>query len=185
MRLARAVSILGHPMLVMPLAACLATRNRHGDDATALPVLAAIAVLGLLVLAYSASRVRGGHWQHVDASAPDERHGLNVFLLGLFVLAATLAAWHTGHSPITVALLLAAAVILLALLTAPWCKLSLHVAFACFAIFVPGSLAAAGGMAILAVAVAWSRLQLGRHDRRDIVVGALAGMVAGILFQTF
>lgn len=183
-RLARAVSILGHPMLVMPLAAWLTTRNRHGDDATALPVLAAIAVLGLLVLAYSASRVRGGHWQHVDASAPGERRGLNVFLLGLFGLAAALAAWHSGHSPITVALLLAAAVILLALLTAPWCKLSLHVAFACFAIFVPGSLAAAAGMAILAVAVAWSRLALGRHERRDILVGALAGMVAGILFQT-
>src|SRR5690606_21515203 len=86
-RLARAVSILGHPMLVMPLAAWLETRNRHADDATALPVLAAIAVLGLLVLAYSASRVRGGHWQHVDASVPGERRGLNVFLLGLFVLA--------------------------------------------------------------------------------------------------
>ena len=45
-------------MLVMPLAAWLTTRNRHGDDATALPVLAAIAVLGLLVLATYAWRNR-------------------------------------------------------------------------------------------------------------------------------
>jgi len=184
-RLARAVSIFGHPMLVMPLAAWLAARNSRGDGSTTWLVLIAIVALGLVVLAYSASRVRGGHWQHVDASAPDERRGLNLFLLGVFVLAAALAAWHSGNSPITVALLLAAAVILLALLTAACCKLSLHVAFACFAIFVPGSFAAAAGIAILAIAVAWSRLVLGRHDRRDILVGALAGMVAGILFQTF
>ena len=34
------------------------------------------------------------------------------------------------------------------------------------------------------VALAGSRRVLGRHDRRDILVGALAGIVAGILFQT-
>lgn len=170
-------------MLVMPLAAWLAARAHHGDGPTTLAVLAGIVVLGLIVFSFSAMQVRAGRWQHVDASATSERRGLNIFLLGLFVAAAALAGWKLGHSPITVALLLAAAIILLALLVAPWCKLSLHVAFGCFAIFVPGSLLIGAGLAILVIVVAWSRLALGRHDLTDILVGMLAGSAAGVVFQ--
>lgn len=169
-------------MLVMPLAAWLAATVNGSDGSSTLVVLSGIVVLGLIVFSFSAIQVRGGRWQHVDASAATERRGLNVFLLGLFVAAAALAGWYFGHSPVTVALLVAAAIILLALLISPWCKLSLHVAFGCFAIFVPGSLALGAGFGVLVLAVAWSRLVLGRHDMADILAGMLAGVAAGIAF---
>ena len=184
LRIARLISILGHPMLVMPLAAWLATRAKGSDGPTTLILLSAIVGVGLIVFSFSVIQVRGGRWQHVDASATSERHALNVFLLGLFVATAALAAWYFGSSPATLAVLLAAAIILLALLISPWCKLSLHVAFGCFAMFVPGSLVAGVGLAGLVTAVAWSRLILGRHGRSDILAGTLAGIAAGVLFQT-
>lgn len=171
-------------MLVMPLAAWLAARASGSGGSSTLMVSAGIVVLGLVVLGYSAIRVRGGDWQHVDASGPIERRGLNIFLLGLFAGAGALAHWQVGYSPMTLALILSAAIILFALLAAGWCKLSLHVAFGSFATFVPGSLAAGSGLAVLVIAVAWSRLILGRHVLSDILAGALAGIVAGVLFQT-
>ena len=183
LRIARGVSILGHPMLVMPLVAWLAARANRGDGPSTLALLMGIVGIGLIVFAFSAMQVRAGRWQHVDASAESERRGLNIFLLGLFIVSAALAGWNFGHSPITVALLLAAAIILLALLVAPWCKLSLHVAFGCFAIFVPGSLLIGAGLAILVSVVAWSRLVLGRHNLTDILVGMLAGIAAGVVFH--
>lgn len=170
-------------MLVMPLAAWLAARANGSDGSSTLIVLAGIVVLGLIVLSFSAIQVRGGRWQHIDASATGERRGLNIFLLGLFVAVAALARWYFGHSPISIALLLAAAIIALALLISPWCKLSLHVAFGCFAIFVPDSLVIGAGLAILIIVVAWSRLILGRHTLADILVGMLAGIAAGVAFQ--
>lgn len=182
-RIARAISIFGHPMLVMPLAAWLAIRASGSDANTTLVVLSSIVVIGLIVLSFSAIQVRSGRWQHVDASVTTERRVLNAFLLGLFVVATMLAGWYFGHSPVTVALLLAAAIILFALVISPWCKLSLHVAFGCFAIFVPESLMIGLGFAIFVLAVAWSRLVLGRHNRADILVGMLAGIAAGITFQ--
>ncbi len=170
-------------MLVMPLAAWLAARTNGSDGSTTLIILANIGILGLIVFAFSALQVRCGRWQHVDASAASERRGLNIFLLGLFVAAAVLAGCYFSHSRVTVALLVAAAIILLALLISPWCKLSLHVAFGCFAIFVPGSPALGAGLAVIVLAVAWSRLVLDRHDLADILVGMLTGMAAGIAFQ--
>ena len=184
LRIARGISILGHPMLVMPLAAWLAARANGSDGSLTLIVLSSIVAIGLIVFAFSAMQVRAGRWQHVDASATAERRGLNVFLLGLFVATAALAGWKFGNSPITIALFLVTGIILLALLIAPWCKLSLHVAFGCFAIFVPGSLMIGAGLVLLVIAVAWSLLVLDRHDRSDILAGALAGIAAGIAFLT-
>lgn len=183
--LARAVSILGHPMLVMPVAAGLAARERGLDVQPTLAIMAGLASLGLLVLAYSVLRVSRGQWQHVDASAPAERGQLNRFLLGLFSLATAVALGLPAPTRLALAFALSAAIILLALSLGRWCKLSLHVAFIAFAALVPGDLAALAGFAVFGLAVAWSRLALGRHVWRDLAAGLLAGLGAGIVFQAF
>jgi hypothetical protein len=64
-------------------------------------------------------------------------------------------------------------------------KLSQHVAFDLFAaLAVLPSVGAAGAIAVLTGAVAWSRLKLGRHTRAEIGVGMVVGLVVGALFQT-
>jgi heme/copper-type cytochrome/quinol oxidase subunit 3 len=80
-------------------------------------------------------------------------------------------------------LLLTAAIVLVALLVAPWCKLSLHVACLAFAALLPGTTTGLLVFGGLGVAVAWSRLALARHDRRDLVVGLLVGLAAGWVFR--
>ena len=39
--------------------------------------------------------------------------------------------------------------------------------------------------AVLGLAVAWSRLTLGRHGWHDLGAGLLAGLAAGIVFHGF
>ena len=182
LRVARAVSILGHPMLVMPLAAWLAIRASDAALRTSVELVGGILLLGACVLAFSAAQVRRGRWMHVDASGEDERRSLNVFLLLLFAAGAIIAWLNQGVSPLCMALALAAAIILVALLISPICKLSLHVAFIAFAAFVPGTLAAGIGIGALGAGVAWSRLRLGRHVPVDLLAGLLAGTAAGIVF---
>jgi hypothetical protein len=183
-RVARIVSILGHPMLVMPLAAWLAIRSSDATVRAGATAIGAILLLGAIVLAFCAIQVRGGRWRHVDASGRHERRSLNLFLLCLFSAAAAVTWFFQGFSPLLLALILSAAIILLALLISPCCKLSLHVAFIAFAVFVPGTLVAGAGIAVFGLGVAWSRLRLGRHVRLDLVVGLLAGVAAGIVFLT-
>ena len=153
------------------------------DAAMTSGVLATIVGLGLCVFAFSALQVRRGRWQHVDASVRGERRSLNIFLLVVFVVAAVLVHSQSLAPALSLALLLAAAIILLALILSAWCKLSLHMAFAAFAVFVPDTLPVALGFAVLLVPIAWSRRVLGRHDWLDIAIGLLAGTAAGIVFQ--
>ena len=175
---ARLVSILGHPLLVLPLALLLpmATIDAAGTARAA----AGIAVCAALVLGWSWWRVRRGHWRHVDASNVHERRSLNVFLLPLFVLGALLASPQPGLS---LRLALAAAIIAVALLATRWCKLSLHAAFAVYAALLLGAWQPAAGVAMLlfAIAITASRLALARHGMRDVVAGSVVGGLAGLL----
>ena len=184
--IARTVSILGHPLVVMPVAV-LALMVLQGDGRHAGWALAGLASFGALIMLFSRHQVRRGRWQHVDASGKAERGSLNRFLLALLVVA-TLACLLGGASPpLTLGLGLSAAMLVVAMATARWCKLSLHLAFATFAALLLASLSWWAGMAALlfAAAVAWSRLHLQRHVPRDLFAGACTGLLAGLAFLHF
>src|SRR3546814_12938217 len=80
-------------------------------------------------MGYSRWQVRRQRWRHVDASGRGERRSLNRFLLLLFAVA-TLATWAWASREFALGLALSALLVAAAMLSARWCKLSLHVAFA-------------------------------------------------------
>ncbi|MEP6907778.1 MAG: hypothetical protein ABI858_07345 [Pseudoxanthomonas sp.] len=184
---ARAVSILGHPMLVLPFAALALTLSR-GQTRTALGMALGFATFAAMVMAYSTWQVKRGHWSHVDASNAGERHSLNRFLL-VSLLASTALAATFGHSrELVLGLGLSAAMVAIAMLTARWWKLSLHMAFVVFASCLLW-FAASWWVGLIALAfaalVAWSRLALQRHVPRDVVAGMATGAWAGVVFAAF
>ena len=135
-------------------------------------------------MGYSAWQVRRGRWAHVDASARHERGHLNRFLFVALAAGAALVAWHGTQPVVALGMAMSAAMILAAMASARWCKLSLHMAFAVFAAWLLRELGTIWTLAALlfAVAVAWSRLALRRHEPRDLVAGAIAGTLAGAAF---
>ena len=181
--LARALSIFGHPMLVLPMAV-LAIALAQGDARTAAWSAAGFGAFAALVMGYSWWQVRLGRWNHVDASATHERSALNRFLLVALTTGAILVARQGSQPLFALGLALSGAMILVAMLTARWCKLSLHLAFIVFAACLLGKLGIGWMLAALlfASAVGWSRLALQRHTQHDLVAGAVAGALAGLAF---
>jgi membrane-associated phospholipid phosphatase len=182
--LARAVSIIGHPTIVLPLAV-LALTLQNGTRAQAAWTVAGLAMFAGLVMAYSKWQVRRGRWSHVDASSVEERRTLNGFLLVALGAGALLAMVLGAPRELALGLSLSAGVVLLAIRTQSRCKLSLHMAFVVFAAFLLGTASILAVLAGLAFAglMAWSRLRLERHAPADIAAGAAAGSVAGLLFH--
>lgn len=179
---ARAVSILGHPLPLLALA--LTMLPGAGGGAQRLRFALGFAAFATLVMGYSWWQVRRRRWAHVDASGQHERGHLNRFLVPTLLLGAALA-WRSAAAPeLVLALALAAVPAMLAMLSARWCKLSLHLAFALFAACLLARTAywAAALMLAFALPLGWSRLALARHVPRDLLAGALAGMAAGALF---
>ena len=175
---ARALSLIGHPGAVMPLALMLLSRQMGAAAQAALGV--AVGITALVVL-YSLWQVRRGAWAHVDASQRPERLQLNRFV-AVVLLASAALAWLNHALALALGLAASGGLVLVALVLQRWCKLSLHVGFACFAagLMWPNAVALGFG-ALLSCGVAWSRLVLQRHVPRDLWVGAAVGSLAALL----
>ncbi|MET0754695.1 MAG: hypothetical protein ABWY48_04405 [Pseudoxanthomonas sp.] len=182
--LARVVSISGHPMVALPLAAVVLTLAR-GQYGIALWMALGFTAFAAMVMAYSGWQVRRGRWSHVDASDKNERRSLNRFLLIALLVSTALAFMLDLSGELTLGLGLSAAMVATAVLTSRWCKLSLHMAFVVFAalllLFNAPWWAGLAGLCF-GGAVAWSRLALQRHVPRDLIAGAVTGALAGVLF---
>src|SRR3546814_11671998 len=67
-RLARIVSILGHPLVSLPVAALLLTANQGAGPARLSALVLGLGAIALGVIGYSRWQVRRQRWRHVDAS---------------------------------------------------------------------------------------------------------------------
>ncbi|HMO45974.1 MAG TPA: hypothetical protein PKB14_08070 [Rubrivivax sp.] len=181
---ARALSIVGHPALVMPAAVLLAAAQRGAPPRDTWLAAAACLVVVCSVGVFSLLRVRSGRWSHVDASVPAERLDLNLFLVGQ-LLAAAVGLWLSSGSLVLAAGLGATgAIVLGALAASRRMKLSLHGAFGAYAAVLSWpALPALAALAVLALAVGWSRLKLRRHTPGEVAAGLAAGTLAGLGFQ--
>ena len=180
-RLARGISILGHPLLLTPLAGLAAWIAGGGAGMHAAGIVIVAGLAALLVMGYSTRRVRSGDWAHVDASGRGERRSLNRFLLLGFVAATIAGVALRWPASVSLSLLLSASMVASAMLAARWCKASLHLAFAVFSaglLYAVSAWAVAAGL-LVALAIAGSRLHLRRHVGADLWCGAVIGAGRG------
>jgi membrane-associated phospholipid phosphatase len=182
--LARTVSIVGHPLCVVPTASVVAMAS-HGALSRVLWAAAIFFIsLSLIVLTFAWWQVRAGRWQHIDASRIGERRSFNYFLAVLLFIAALISFRQSQPVGLTVGLFVSGCLAVLAILFSAWVKISLHVAFSVYStalLWYSGFWLVAIGLC-LAMAVAWSRLELRRHAVIDVLLGGLFGAVAGLLF---
>jgi len=183
--LARVISIVGHPVLVLPVAVMVSGRVRGVSLATRSTTIGVTLGIGVVVLVFSAVRVWLGHWKHVDASEPAERDQLNGFTAVLLLGAALAGLLTSGGTPdLYLWPACSGGVVLAAMALRRRMKLSQHVAFDLFAaLAVLPSVWAASAIAVLTIGVGWSRLVLQRHTRTEVAVGTVVGVVAGAVFQ--
>ena len=181
---ARALSVLGHPALVMPVAVVLAAATKNAPPHVLYTAVAASIFVAVSGVVYSLVKVRTGQWSHMDASIPQERSQLNLFLVSLLFGAAALFWWSGQPRPIFTGLAASGAMVAFAHVLRSWLKFSLHAAFAVFAAsLVWPSLLAVVLVLFLTAGVSWSRLVLRRHTPREVLVGLLAGGAAGLGFN--
>jgi membrane-associated phospholipid phosphatase len=178
---ARWISILGHPFVLIPLMVTAVTVGWLPPERVALIV--GLVVLGSVVpmLLLMAQRVRSGAWTNYDVSVREQRRGMYPAALALaggtvLLLAAIGAPWPILRGVLSILLLIAiAAVVNLRL------KISLHTAFAAYTAVVlfAGNRGLGAGVLALTLAIAWSRLELGRHTLPEVIGGAVLGAVVG------
>lgn len=169
-------------MLLVPFAIAMAMRGRVSFS-QGVAILAVIFAAIVVVAAYLVHGVRTGRLSHVDVSKREERGTFYRVAMGA-TFAATVALWF-GGAPHAAAFGCGCAFLLLAVSSVVnrfFIKASLHTAFGIVAagIIGPRSPLIFGALLVMAGLVAWSRIALGRHTGREVVVGALLGTIAAI-----
>ena len=172
-----------HPFVLIPVLVAVVT-------ARSLPPREAAVVVGL-VLAGSilpmlwilVRRVRSGAWTDHDVSVREQRSGFYPAALALsggtvILLYASGVGQSILRGTVAIFILIAASALVNTKL-----KVSLHTGFAAFTAVSLLSLSWPMGIAavFVAIAVAWSRLELRRHTLPEVLVGALLGIGAALL----
>ena len=184
--LARWVSILAHPFIMVGILVTVAAR-RYGPPADATRILLWTTLFTILPLVILMTiQVRRGSWAHVDASHPRERPLL--FAVGAIGLLALLACLFVlrPHSILIRGVVGTLAMLATCAVVTRWVKVSLHMAFAALTTTSLMLLGSPIGWALLAVLplLAWSRLVLGRHRPLEVALGALAGFVSAMAIHS-
>jgi len=179
--LARWVSILGHPFVMVALLVTVPAMGRSPGNAARSLLLVGLAVI-VPIAVLMVRQVRRGRWSDVDASKASERPVLFlVAIAGLLVASGWLLFRDPGSHLVRGMLVTAAFLAVTALLTR-WIKVSLHVAFAALAATALSSIGSPVGYALEAVVpvMGWSRIVLGRHRVSELIAGLLLGIVTGM-----
>lgn len=178
---ARWVSIIGHPfaLLLLYVVAGVSVYLPWQEAAFATAIVFFVAILPLTF--YLQRQVKAGV-TNFDVSAQELRGPIYGLSLGLGLMLAALFYWLGAPLNLLGALLVGVAMVVVASLVNLKLKVSLHSAFAVWVAVGLWRLHPRLGLALgaLAVLVVWSRLELSRHTRSELVVGVLLGALMSI-----
>jgi membrane-associated phospholipid phosphatase len=180
-QVARWISILGHPFVLIPALVAAVTVPWMPPERAARIVGTVLLFSIVPMLLLMARRVRSGAWTNYDVSVREQRTGMYPAAFAIASATLLVLAGTGAPPPILRGVLANVLLIGLAWLVNLRLKISLHTAFAVFtaaALFGMSRGLAAGCLA-LALAIAWSRLELGRHTLPEVIGGALLGAAVG------
>lgn len=179
-RLARYLSVLGHPFLVLPASIGAVSALRGGDTRAGV----GLAVLFIVISAAIVVGIRAGRFNDFDVSERQRRPGFYVLITAGTV---ALGFWLRDQPEALHTCVIAGALLIACGLLNRWTKASLHTAFSLYAAGFWGAWSISAGLVVLvlAAAVGWSRIRLGRHSTTEVLVGAGLGLVAGASLMSF
>lgn len=186
-KLARIISIFGHPLLTLSLFAVIAFFTYEGFQQA---LVHSLLILGGIFLPLGLKmylKTKNGSYTNFDVS--DKMQRQSWYIYGLSVLLIVTVILFVTEQPRTLCLSVLFALILLATsqLVNYFIKSSLHVSLNIFLAFLMMSMNLVIGLIFLACVpfIARSRLVLERHSLKEIITGALIGLIVGSVTLIF
>ncbi len=182
--LARMISVIGHPFVLMPLLTGIVAFNVLPASEALVVELIALGVVIIPASVFTVVRVRQGAWGDLDVSDQRHRNQFYAILLPLLLIVAVLSWLSDVPRAIPLGALSIITLVAAAFLLNAWVKVSLHTGFAVFAaetFFLFGP-TLGGVVLVLAILVGWSRTVLGRHTATEVVLGGILGALVGAAF---
>ncbi len=178
---ANLLSALGHPFLLLPLVLASLTILKVGFE-NAWPTLAAIFTCILIMVVFLYFRKKKGQISNWDVSAQKERSS-NIYRPILLLTFVAAAALYFFKQPFIGDTLFLGFLIAVCYAINARIKVSQHTVMAYYVSFLVMPVHLWIGLWLLAFApfVGWSRIVLGRHQKNEVIIGSIVGVIFGIL----
>ena len=179
---AKIISVVGHPFVLLTLTVLIAALSTAPLE-RALTIGAVTVLLTVFPLLFIIRRrVSAGKWSDHDVSDASERRSF--YPIALAVTALSFVIFYLLEFPraLLTGMLIGFALQIMAMIINRRSKISLHLIFAVYFAVSLVAVSAWIGAAflLLAAAVGWSRVRLGRHSLGQVLSGAVFGAIAGI-----
>jgi membrane-associated phospholipid phosphatase len=186
-KIAKCISIFGHPLLTIPVYVMIALFNFETiEKAFWISAL----IVGGIFIPLTIKMYRGeksGAYSNFDVSNQSERQSWYRYTVLLLVLV-TVVVVVTGQSrTLCLSVLFSSLLLITAQLINRYIKSSLHVSLNVFLFFMilHMNVTAAAFFLLFVLLIAWARLTLKRHTAKELLTGALIGLFWGMVFLFF
>jgi hypothetical protein len=182
-QLASIVSIIGHPLLTIPIFAIVVLFNYENFyNAVVISALIITCVfIPITVKMYSGSKK--GTYTNFDVSDKNERQSWYIIVLGLLLILSLILFLTNQPQAIRWNILFFFLLLLISKLLNYYIKSSLHVSLNVFLAFliIPFNLTFGIIFLVFVLCISWSRIVLKRHTLREVIYGGIVGSLIGFV----
>ena len=183
LKLAKCISVIGHPLLTIPLFVILvmfSSNDLHKAILVTLLIVGCVFVPAILIM-YIKSK--NGSYTNFEVSDRQQRKSMFLYILPLLV-AVTLTLFITKQpTNICISVLFATLLVFVSQLVNYFIKSSLHVSLNIYLSFLVATVNFPIGfiLFLFTALLGWSRVALGRHSLKEVIVGCFLGLFVSVL----
>lgn len=184
--IATIISIIGHPLLTIPLFILVVMFGEKADAASVFIALLIIGGVFIPVIIWNYIKTKNGSYTNFDVSDKHQRKSLFWFAIPLLSVVTVILFLTRQPRNLCLSVLLALILVIVSQAINLFIKSSLHVSLNIYlsALIMTQNLKFGLFALIFTGLIGWSRVKLGRHTVQEVIWGLFTGAVFSVLMLT-
>ncbi len=181
MKIAKIISIIGHPLLTIPLFVAIMMFAFEDAEKAWLNSALIIGCIFLPLCLRMYFKSKNGTYTNFDVSDRIQRKTLFAFIIPIMIVVTIILFLIRPASNFSISVLFGTILVIISQITNLFIKSSLHVSLNIYlaALAMTANLQIGIVIFLLTGIIAWSRIALGRHTRKEVIFGCIIGLVIG------
>ncbi|HNW51456.1 MAG TPA: phosphatase PAP2 family protein [Prolixibacteraceae bacterium] len=181
MKIAKIISIIGHPLLTIPLFVAIMMFAFEDAEKAWLNSALIIGCIFLPLCLRMYFKSKNGTYTNFDVSDRIQRKTLFAFIIPIMIVVTIILFLIRPASNFSISVLFGTILVIISQITNLFIKSSLHVSLNIYlaALAMTANLRIGIAIFLLTGIIAWSRIALGRHTRKEVIFGCIIGLVIG------
>ncbi len=179
LKIAKAISFIGHPMLTIPLFVATMMFAFEDFEKALLNSTLIIGCIFLPIALWMYFKSKSGTYTNFDISDRIQRKTLFPFIVPLMIIVTVISFKTSPDSNFSLSVLFATILIIISQIINLFIKSSLHVSLNIYLSALIMTVDLQVGIAVLVFSglIGWSRIALGRHTYKEVVCGSSIGLI--------